>query len=355
MKVSFDIDARGAPWKSTRHWARHRAPRPRRSARSRIRSKWSGWLIASPRSAPPALARCRRIRTSMWKDPALHRHGFPAPSCFTSGPGCGAVTLIYNPDQVSSHGCVRRLTERAPNEAMSSPVELRSPLNSASSRCPISDSREAAMESGAALPRPALGRRRVRAAQRRRVGVRAESDLQKRRAGASIWTPSLPSAAALELARTVHKDPRPGPSWCCANRGALSARAGRPDVEHGWGSSCRTPGIESIERLSDPARRVSALLLLEDPGRQCQRACADRLRTLDAAADPGVGISAIFGRPWRVARWSWPSVPAGFAATARPAGPNGSLLASAARHRGGHADESLRPPPLMVQAAQARR
>jgi coenzyme F420-0:L-glutamate ligase/coenzyme F420-1:gamma-L-glutamate ligase len=107
----------------------------------------------------------------------------------------------------------------------------------------------------------------------------------------------VPGAKALELARTVQKDPRLVELVLSESRRVVRAAKDVLIVEHRLGLIMANAGIDQ-SNVADPARGEFALLLPEDPDGSAAR-LRDRLCSLTGCA-PGIVISDSFGRPWRV-------------------------------------------------------
>ena len=106
-----------------------------------------------------------------------------------------------------------------------------------------------------------------------------------------------PGEAALELARTVQKDPRLVELVLRESRRVVRAVKDVLIVEHRLGLIMANAGIDQ-SNVTDPAEGEFALLLPEDP--DASAACLrTRLAEL-TGCEPGIVISDSFGRPWRV-------------------------------------------------------
>jgi coenzyme F420-0:L-glutamate ligase/coenzyme F420-1:gamma-L-glutamate ligase len=110
-------------------------------------------------------------------------------------------------------------------------------------------------------------------------------------------TEIVPSPAALELSRTVQKDPRLVELVLRESRRVVRAAKDVLIVEHRLGLIMANAGIDQ-SNVADPASGEFALLLPVDPDASAAR-LRDRLHALTGSA-PGVVISDSFGRPWRV-------------------------------------------------------
>ena len=107
----------------------------------------------------------------------------------------------------------------------------------------------------------------------------------------------VPTARALELARTVRKDPRLVELVLRESRRVVRAAPEVLIVEHRLGLVMANAGIDQ-SNVADPADGEFALLLPEDPDASAARLRA-RLGEL-AGCEPGVIVSDSFGRPWRL-------------------------------------------------------
>ena len=110
-------------------------------------------------------------------------------------------------------------------------------------------------------------------------------------------TTVTPGARALEIARTVQKDPRLVELVLRESRRIVRAAKDVLIVEHRLGLIMANAGIDQ-SNVADPASGEYALLLPEDPDASAA-GLRERLRELTGCA-PGVVISDSFGRPWRV-------------------------------------------------------
>jgi coenzyme F420-0:L-glutamate ligase / coenzyme F420-1:gamma-L-glutamate ligase len=110
-------------------------------------------------------------------------------------------------------------------------------------------------------------------------------------------TTVTPGARALEIARTVQKDPRLVELVLRESRRIVRAAKDVLIVEHRLGLIMANAGIDQ-SNVADPASGEFALLLPEDPDASAA-GLRERLRALTGCA-PGVVISDSFGRPWRV-------------------------------------------------------
>jgi coenzyme F420-0:L-glutamate ligase/coenzyme F420-1:gamma-L-glutamate ligase len=107
----------------------------------------------------------------------------------------------------------------------------------------------------------------------------------------------VPGTQALELARTVRKDPRLVQLILGESRRVVRAAPDVLIVEHRLGLVMANAGIDQ-SNVADPASGEFALLLPENPDASAARLRA-RLGQL-CGCEPGVVISDSFGRPWRI-------------------------------------------------------
>lgn len=107
----------------------------------------------------------------------------------------------------------------------------------------------------------------------------------------------VPSSQAIELSRTVQKDPRLVELVLRESRRVVRAAPDVLIVEHRLGLIMANAGIDQ-SNVADAASGESALLLPEDPDASAAR-LRERLQELTGCA-PGVVISDSFGRPWRM-------------------------------------------------------
>ena len=121
-----------------------------------------------------------------------------------------------------------------------------------------------------------------------------------------------PGARALELAKTVQKDPRLVELILGESRRIVRAAKDVLIVEHRLGLIMANAGIDQ-SNVADPARGEFALLLPKDPDASAGR-LRERLRAL-TGCEPGIVISDSFGRPWRVGTVGVAIGCAGFPAT----------------------------------------
>jgi coenzyme F420-0:L-glutamate ligase/coenzyme F420-1:gamma-L-glutamate ligase len=110
-------------------------------------------------------------------------------------------------------------------------------------------------------------------------------------------TTVTPGTRALELARTVRKDPRLVELVLRESRRIVRTAPDVLIVEHRLGLIMANAGIDQ-SNVADPASGEFALLLPENPDASAA-ALRERLHALTGCA-PGVVISDSFGRPWRV-------------------------------------------------------
>ncbi len=106
-----------------------------------------------------------------------------------------------------------------------------------------------------------------------------------------------PGARALELARTVQKDPRLVELVLRESRRVIRTAKDVLIVEHRLGLIMANAGIDQ-SNVAGPTEGEVALLLPEDPDASAVRLRA-RLGEL-TGSEPGVIISDSFGRPWRM-------------------------------------------------------
>jgi coenzyme F420-0:L-glutamate ligase / coenzyme F420-1:gamma-L-glutamate ligase len=122
----------------------------------------------------------------------------------------------------------------------------------------------------------------------------------------------VPSAGALELARTVDKDPRLVELILRESRRVVRFAKDVLIVEHRLGLIMANAGIDQ-SNVADPSGGDFALLLPEDPDASAAH-LRDRLGAI-TGCEPAVIISDSFGRPWRVGTVGVAIGCAGFAAT----------------------------------------
>jgi coenzyme F420-0:L-glutamate ligase/coenzyme F420-1:gamma-L-glutamate ligase len=161
-----------------------------------------------------------------------------------------------------------------------------------------------------------------------------------------------PGARALELARTVRKDPRLVELVLSESRRIVRTAPDVLIVEHRLGLVMANAGIDQ-SNVADPESGEFALLLPKDPD-----ASADRLRRRIGAltdCEPGVIISDSFGRPWRIGTVGVAIGCAGVASTLDLRG-KADLFGRALRVTVvGHADElAAAASIIMGQASEAR-
>jgi coenzyme F420-0:L-glutamate ligase/coenzyme F420-1:gamma-L-glutamate ligase len=162
----------------------------------------------------------------------------------------------------------------------------------------------------------------------------------------------VPSARALDLARTVQKDPRLVELILRESLRVVRAAKDVLIVEHRLGLIMANAGIDQ-SNVADPSSGEFALLLPEDPDASAAR-LRERLRTLTGCA-PGIVVSDSFGRPWRVGTVGVAIGCAGFPATLDLRG-QADLFGRPLRVTVvGHADEiASAASVLMGQASEAR-
>jgi coenzyme F420-0:L-glutamate ligase / coenzyme F420-1:gamma-L-glutamate ligase len=156
--------------------------------------------------------------------------------------------------------------------------------------------RVAAGDDLAALTVAALTRRelRLQAADVLIFAQKVVSKAEGRRVDLATVTPG---ERALELARTVQKDPRLVELVLRESRRVVRTAKDVLIVEHRLGFIMANAGIDQ-SNVADPADGEFALLLPEDPDSSAAR-LRSRLGELTGCA-PGIIISDSFGRPWRV-------------------------------------------------------
>jgi coenzyme F420-0:L-glutamate ligase/coenzyme F420-1:gamma-L-glutamate ligase len=121
-----------------------------------------------------------------------------------------------------------------------------------------------------------------------------------------------PSARALEVARTVQKDPRLVELILRESRRVVRCAKDVLIVEHRLGLIMANAGIDQ-SNVADPEAGEFALLLPQDPDASAAR-LRERLRVL-TGCEPAVLVSDSFGRPWRVGTVGVAIGCAGFPAT----------------------------------------
>ena len=104
----------------------------------------------------------------------------------------------------------------------------------------------------------------------------------------------VPSARALELARTVEKDPRLIEVILRESREVLRATPGVLIVEHRLGLVMASAGVDQSNVAGN---EETVLLLPDDPDASARRIREDLRRA--CGADPGIVINDSFGRAWR--------------------------------------------------------
>ncbi len=122
----------------------------------------------------------------------------------------------------------------------------------------------------------------------------------------------VPGAKAIQLAQSVHKDPRLVELILRESRRIVRFAKDVLIVEHRLGLIMANAGIDQ-SNVAEPAGGEFALLLPEDPDASAER-LRERLRAL-TGCEAGVIISDSFGRPWRVGTVGVAIGCAGFAAT----------------------------------------
>jgi coenzyme F420-0:L-glutamate ligase/coenzyme F420-1:gamma-L-glutamate ligase len=162
----------------------------------------------------------------------------------------------------------------------------------------------------------------------------------------------VPSPKALELARTVQKDPRLVELILRESRRVVRCAKDVLIVEHRLGLIMANAGIDQ-SNVSDPSSGEFALLLPEDPDASAAR-LRERLHTL-TGCEPGIVVSDSFGRPWRLGTVGVAIGCAGFPATLDLRG-RADLFGRELRVTVvGHADEiASAASVLMGQANEAR-
>jgi len=122
----------------------------------------------------------------------------------------------------------------------------------------------------------------------------------------------VPSPKALDLARTVQKDPRLVELILRESRRVVRCAKDVLIVEHRLGLIMANAGIDQ-SNVADPSSGEFALLLPEDPDASAAR-LRERLHTL-TGCEPGIVVSDSFGRPWRLGTVGVAIGCAGFPAT----------------------------------------
>jgi len=251
--------------------------------------------------------------------------------------------LIYTPIR-SCPGCVRRLPELVPGKSMSSPIELR--LIALPDFPKVESGDDVAALTASALAGGGLVLRTDD------VLVFAQKVISKAEGRRIDLATVVPSAAALELAHTVQKDPRLVELVLSESRRVVRCARDVLIVEHRLGLIMANAGIDQ-SNVADPAGGEFALLLPEDPDASAAR-LRDRLRTL-TGSEPGVVISDSFGRPWRVGTVGVAIGCAGFPATLDLRGQTDLFGRPLRVTVVGHADEiASAASVLMGQASEAR-
>jgi coenzyme F420-0:L-glutamate ligase/coenzyme F420-1:gamma-L-glutamate ligase len=162
----------------------------------------------------------------------------------------------------------------------------------------------------------------------------------------------VPGTTAIEVARTVQKDPRLVELVLRESRRVVRYAKDVLIVEHRLGLIMANAGIDQ-SNVADPSSGEFALLLPEDPDASASR-LRERLRTL-TGCEPGIVVSDSFGRPWRVGTVGVAIGCAGLPATLDLRGDT-DLFGRALRVTVvGHADEIASAASiLMGQASEAR-
>jgi coenzyme F420-0:L-glutamate ligase/coenzyme F420-1:gamma-L-glutamate ligase len=161
-----------------------------------------------------------------------------------------------------------------------------------------------------------------------------------------------PSARALELGRTVRKDPRLVELVLRESRRVVRAAPEVLIVEHRLGLVMANAGIDQ-SNVADPGSGEFALLLPENPDSSAGRLRA-RLGEL-TGCEPGIIISDSFGRPWRVGTVGVAIGCAGVASTLDLRGKEDLFGRPLRVTVVGHADELAAAASIMMgQAAEAR-
>ena len=161
-----------------------------------------------------------------------------------------------------------------------------------------------------------------------------------------------PSEAALEVARTVEKDPRLVELVLRQSRRIVRAVKDVLIVEHRLGLIMANAGIDQ-SNLADSSSGEFALLLPEDPDASAAGLRA-RLGEL-TGCEPGVVINDSFGRPWRLGTVGVAIGCAGVAATLDLRGKTDLHGRPLRVTIVGHADELAAAASLLMgQAAESR-
>lgn len=161
-----------------------------------------------------------------------------------------------------------------------------------------------------------------------------------------------PGTAALEVARTVEKDPRLVELILRESRRIVRAAKDVLIVEHRLGLIMANAGIDQ-SNVADPASGEFALLLPEDPDGSAAR-LGERLHALTGCT-PGIVISDSFGRPWRVGTVGVAIGCAGLAATLDLRGETDMFGRPLRVTVVGHADEVASAASIVMgQAGEAR-
>jgi coenzyme F420-0:L-glutamate ligase/coenzyme F420-1:gamma-L-glutamate ligase len=161
-----------------------------------------------------------------------------------------------------------------------------------------------------------------------------------------------PSNRAVELARTVQKDPRLVELVLRESQRVVRTARDVLIVEHRLGLIMANAGIDQ-SNVADPAGGEFALLLPEDPDASAAR-LREHLHTLTGCA-AGIVVSDSFGRPWRVGTVGVAIGCAGFPATLDLRGETDLYGRPLRVTVVGHADEiASAASVLMGQANEAR-
>lgn len=199
---------------------------------------------------------------------------------------------------------MRRLVERMPASALKPAAELR--LVALPEFPQVTRGDDLAAFTAAALARAGLV---LRADD---VLVFAQKVISKAEGRQINLADVVPSAAALDLAQTVQKDPRLVELVLRESRRVVRTAKDVLIVEHRLGLTMANAGIDQ-SNVADPAGGEFALLLPEEPDASAAR-LRDRLCVL-TGCEPGVLISDSFGRPWRLGTVGVAIGCAGFPAT----------------------------------------
>jgi coenzyme F420-0:L-glutamate ligase/coenzyme F420-1:gamma-L-glutamate ligase len=161
-----------------------------------------------------------------------------------------------------------------------------------------------------------------------------------------------PGPQALELAKTVQKDPRLVELVLSESRRIVRAARDVLIVEHRLGLIMANAGIDQ-SNVADPAGGEFALLLPEDPDASAAR-LRERLHVL-TGCELGIVISDSFGRPWRVGTVGVAIGCAGFPATVDLRGESDMFGRPLRVTVVGHADEVASAASIVMgQASEGR-